>query len=52
MSEMAELDDYELAGVVREREIAFQEALGEVARRAASKGYQTGASVISPRNWR
>ena len=32
------LDDYELAGVVREREIAFQEALAEVAKRAATKG--------------
>ncbi len=37
-ADLAKLDDYELAGVVREREIAFQEALGEVAKRAAAKG--------------
>jgi len=36
--DLAKLDDYELAGVVREREIAFQDALGEVAKRTAEKG--------------
>lgn len=38
MSDLQQLDDYALAGVVREREIAFQTALGEVARRTADKG--------------
>lgn len=38
MSDFSGLDDYQLAELVREREIAFQDALGEVSRRAAEKG--------------